>query len=414
MIILWGQSFYLIFIILYWTTAYPKFNLFLPGLKLPFAVIFLLISMLFGFLNLPSSVKRLRLIAPYLFAAVYFELGIVISNIGHPSGIKSILELSLYLMIPLTVFLLSDGDNSFVKRHMIGFWINGNIMAIIGLYRLFTGAARWVEIVNHEKVGFGSRNLDAFFVMLGMVCGLILINYTKKAFAKAVFLIMAIISFIAVFLSLSRGMLLTSMLSLIPLFKFLNWKTRFAVFAFGGFLLISAAVGVLSTKEGARVGDIAIERFSMLAEPDVKQKGAVRSSLPGRLQLIPLSFKAVKENPVTGLGFGNFKKYAARNRLHVNDPHNNYLLIWTELGSITFMGYLWMTLLPVFIYRRVRKFTDDKVVRIPYMLICFVVIFTSFFTNYVTYFGYWVAYAAVFPGYAFIYEQQRLKSSTRA
>ncbi|MCP4023033.1 MAG: O-antigen ligase family protein [Desulfobacteraceae bacterium] len=390
---------FLIFICLYWTSAYPVFNLFWRNIKVPFVVFFLILSMFFAMISLPSNKAPFKGLVIYLFSTGYFMLGVLISNLGNTGGFKAIIELTLYVFIPLAAFLLSGNHPiSFIRKSLTALWINGTTMACIGLFRLLVFGAPWMEIINHEKAGFGSRNLDAFFIMIGMISGIILLSNIQKTWLKIFIVFTGFISFVAVIFSFSRGMILTSLLAMSLIFFQYKWKTKLIMLFTLLPLSIMLIIGVSSSKTAQRAAALSFERFMLITSSEKVTRSGIHNSVPGRIKLIPLSLKAIKENPITGLGYGKFADYAKRNFISVNDPHNNFLLVWTELGSIAFFGYLVMAALPILIYARARRISKDNLLNSTFLLFAFVLTFTSCFTNYITYYGYWMIFAIILPG----------------
>lgn len=402
-----GIACFLAFIGLYWTSAYPAANLFLGPVKIPCGFFILMIAMGCAGICLLSGGNAVKGLLPYMFGAAYFMLGVLVSGLGTGSGYRAVAELGFYVAIPLAAVLLAgDRPEAFIAKCLWALWVNGMVMAGIGLFRLLVLGAPWMEIVNHEAVGFGSRNLDAFFIMIGMMSGLLLLSGIRGKGGRAGMVASVCIGFSAVFFSFSRGMILSSFLVLVLLFLGYRWRTRLVVMALLFPLAVLMAAGITSSKAAQRAARLSAERFMLLTSSQRVTRTGIHNSVPGRLALIPISFKAIREHPINGLGYGRFENWARAHSVTVNDPHNNFLLVWTELGTIAFFGYLVLAGLPLWLWLRIRRrpgpgrpgFIRPDFIRSTLLLFAAVLTFTSCFTNYITYFGYWTVVAVILPG----------------
>lgn len=397
-----GQLSYLFFIAFYWLTELPGLNIKIGSFRIPYMSVFICIGIFSALMNISQIAKKLFLIKLYLTAAFFFLFAITMSMIAHNSGIKSIIEFYIYLIIPVVALIITIDPSKFIWRILKAFMLNGFIMACIGLYRLYTGHSRWVELVDHEKVGLGTRNLDAYLMLLGMVSCLLLLTKVKNRLFLIFLLTSSAICFLGVFLSLSRGMLLTSLFTLLILCLLSSKKARIYIVLICFIPILIIIIGI-STPVGKHVYHLSIERFSLLAKPKIAiTKEGIRSSVPGRLKLISLSMIAISENPILGIGYGNFSKFSKKYNISVHDAHNNLLLIWTEYGTLAIIPFLYIYFLPLFLLLKIKELKIDKRMYAILFTFSFIILFTSLFTNYVTYFGYWMTLSAVFPYFLMI------------
>jgi len=394
-----GVFFFLLFISFYWTSAYPGLNIFFFKIKIPFNIVFFIISFGLSVVSIPLLDNPFSGLGFYMFSAMLFMAGVLLSNAFKYTGYKGIVEPFLYVFIPLSGFLLAGNQPAlFMKKCIRAVWFNGIVMTCIGMFRLLVSGAPWMEIIDHQKVGFGSRNLDAYFILFGMISGIIMLSDIKRNGLKIFVMMTCFFNAIAIFFSFSRGMILSSMIVLLMLFFYYGLKTKFIMMIV---LLILTFISIFSlscSKTAQRAASISYERFMLITSSEQITKSGIHNSVPGRMKLIPLSFKAIINNPITGLGFGKFADFSKKNGIVVNDPHNNYLLVWVELGSIAFMGYLFMAALPVVIYFKVRNDINENSLNLALLLYVFTITFTSLFTNYVTYYGYWLLLSIIIPG----------------
>ena len=73
------------------------------------------------------------------------------------------------------------------------------------------------------------------------------------------------------------------------------------------------------------------------------------NSVIQRLNYWRSSLEIIKDNPIKGVGWGNFgaayQKYMLPGATETRAAHNNYLQLWVELGVFGLIGFLWLAFL---------------------------------------------------------------------
>lgn len=395
-----GRLSFLLFIAFYWLTEIPELNGTFIGLRLPYSFSLLCVSIVTMFLSmgrLKKALKFIPFVKTYLFASGLLIFALAMSCLVNGSDYKFIFEYTVYALIPLVPLFLINNTEQYFYRILIALSVNGLVMASVGFYRIYIGEAIWVELIDHASYGYGSRNLDAFYMMIGMFSSFSLITKGQKKSINTIYMVVGSICLIGVFLSLSRGMLLTSIISILLLIA-MRKEVRGYLIILGTIIIIGISSWVPYSGIGEKISDRAIGRFSLILDSETSQTNeGLKNSTPGRLNLIPIAFDMISESPIIGFGPGSFQDYAKRKNISISDPHNNYLLVWSELGTLAFLSFFVIAaIIPINFCVALNRYKKYKRVMRIYIGITFILIFTSFFTNYVTYFGYWLLVSLFF------------------
>ena len=258
--------------------------------------------------------------------------------------------------------------------------LSGFIQAVIGLLQYF-GLFKILPIPPTESIIYGSfqqKNVFSSFLATCMASGVVLLSFYRRnlpLFIRyAVYLALVVIS-IAWLLAFSRAGYIGFALFLLLFFllkKWISYKVDKAI-------LISIVIGILL---GFALIKIVPPKFSenpykFLTEDKV-------SSNMQRILMYRVSLKMFEENPIFGIGIGNYpaeyakyqeqvlkenpklKKYAAN---AVSHPHNEILKIFAESGifgvlSLVVLFYGVIKLL-IFLWKSHREYTVFLLLLVP-------------------------------------------------
>jgi len=152
-----------------------------------------------------------------------------------------------------------------------------------------------------------------------------------------------------IFLSGSRGGMIALLVQLAFLGTFLvrRKKSRTMAFAMTGFLVV--VIGLAVWLGGSELGNRLI---SIRSEASTEISGGTR------LAIVRDSVKMWAARPLLGWGLGNFPEVYPQYRsfytnLFVNQAHNDYMQLLTEMGALGFVTMLWF--LAIVFYQAVKK-----------------------------------------------------------
>lgn len=192
------------------------------------------------------------------------------------------------------------------------------------------------------KASFGHKNILSAVLMLGIPFQVLLYRQKEKLWSGLA-LVMLFVSLLEIFLLRTRGVWLATLFGgLVSLVSYFIWvKGKSAqgqklpvvplVAAFGVVLLVGGGL-LLNKNVGSQVGDL--------------------SNLNRRTVFWENSLQMIQDNPLTGVGPGNWKihfpKYGLENMdvvvqegiTNIQRPHNDYLWVWSEAGFLGLLTYL--------------------------------------------------------------------------
>jgi putative inorganic carbon (hco3(-)) transporter len=165
---------------------------------------------------------------------------------------------------------------------------------------------------------------------------------TRRGMVRAAYFACAAILAVAVVVTFSRG----GFLGLVAMGGVLLWKVsrrRRAVAALAFVVLIVVFLAAMPGGYSTRITSI----FDSASDPT--------GSAQERRDLLERAAVVAMNNPIIGVGMGNYHTYSLRER----KAHNSYLEIAAELGLMGLMAYLVMIFAPLRSLRRVERKSHD-------------------------------------------------------
>ena len=179
------------------------------------------------------------------------------------------------------------------------------------------------ESLARLNINFGQPNYLGFMMVIMCCIALSMAIYSERVLLKVMFLSLCPIFIYTLMRTASRGATL-SLLSVLLLF----WlKSKRKILSLIIFALVLITIMPYAHKYFPNYFD-RMETFDK-REEDI--------SISQREELWKMGLSFIEENPVFGIGIGNFRTMAP------NDPHNSYIQIASELGIVGFL--IWMVFL---------------------------------------------------------------------
>lgn len=175
--------------------------------------------------------------------------------------------------------------------------------------------------------------------MIPIAVGLML--GVRARWPKVVYAVCIAIMLGGIIVTYSRG----GFLALSCASAFLCWKLfRRAPLATSGFIVGVFILGLFLVP-----GNYA-DRLASITDPDLDTHGSAFA----RRNLLERSIEVAQENPLHGVGMGNFHEFSIRNQV----SHNAYTQVAAEMGMPTLVIYLAFILAALFRMRRVERETE--------------------------------------------------------
>ncbi len=273
--------------------------------------------------------------------ALGFILVAMLSMVDAP-----VKRLSFYLIILLikAFFLFFFAANSIKTRKDINLIVASllaslGVQSILTLIQLHTGKAYslhfflskgYLKLQGHISRSIGTFSavapLASFLAILVTLAMGIFINPLLKTYKKLCAILVAL-GIIALILSLSRGAWIGFAISLVVLTWFFK---KMKVVKFNRLFFALIFVSLLAVLFSGTIS----ERFE---DPQAKH------SADARIPLMEMAWGIITENPILGIGANNYYRAIVNKEFGVWKyvVHNQYLLVWAEMGTIGFFFYLW-------------------------------------------------------------------------
>lgn len=324
--------------------------------------------------------------------------------------------LHLLLAIPLYVYLRHTG----IKLHY--FWyglVAGSFVAtVIAINEVWILGAPRARSLTHPII-FGDIALT-----LGCMSMAGIGWFKSRASWQIILPVLALLgSLLVSALSASRGSWVAMPFLFIAFFWYM--RSHFSVKLKGIFIaLLIATLGTIYLVPQTNVSkniDRTIHNLKLYSESNIDTDLLSLNSVGSRLEMWQAAWSMFIENPVSGIGWGNYRKQA---QIQVNQglrniaasafphPHNQYLSVLANGGIISFIGLLFVFLIPAHIFvKHIKRYRYEEVRRLAFTGLILIIAYMSYSLSEVVLersrpINFLAFYLAVIM--AAIYEQQRL------
>ena len=284
-----------------------------------------------------------------LISLVLILLGLLLSLFFNNSYMTGFGILKSWFVIPLlfsyALYSVLQKEN-FLEKIYASLYFSAALVGFIAIVYKLLGI---VTYDNRLQAFYSSPNYLAMFLAPGVFFGIyFLIKYAlqKKTWWFWFHLFSLICLLAALFLTYSYGAWLAVFMSILitAIFTLYNKKTVFAAIVFA--IIFSTLIFQTNT-----------EKFSGIFSE--------RSSWVSRLTIWKSSLLMLKENPLLGIGPGNFQsKYLEFQKYFppylewaVPEPHNIFLAFWLQSGLLGLIGFL---LLLCFVFKNIWSILKNK------------------------------------------------------
>ena len=176
---------------------------------------------------------------------------------------------------------------------------------------------------------------------MAFLSGIILFFFGERKHRGYLPLILSIVSIYPIIAAAERGVVLAIVITLVALFLVSQRKFRYIGYSLLGLILVVGVFQIISRYGG--LSRFIIDRFSI--------SNIIESGGSGRTEIWKAGWQIVLNNPVIGVGLGNFTAVFHRYAYAVDplvslsgsSPHNDLLGVTAELGLVglvLFLGFL--------------------------------------------------------------------------
>ncbi len=287
-------------------------------------------------------------------------------NLGEAYG-----SLARYLsFLPFFFLLYSELKDERISKDQLltGGLIFASASAIPAFFQILAAFAsgEFFQDVYTITGTYGHKNLLASVLMLAFPLSVVAWSILKS-WQKNVAMVVSIIILFEIFVLRTRGVWLSFTAAAIFTLALMSFNSKGKVKIAKKWLSINAGLALLILA-------------ALFFNPTVKESFLNSSNLQKRLSFWENSMAMIADNPVAGVGAGNWKlifpKYGLakvdrsvmQGVTHIQRPHNDYLWIWAEAGPIALLAYL---ALFFFAFRQISKnlktLLDERDLKLQYL-----------------------------------------------
>ena len=201
--------------------------------------------------------------------------------------------------------------------------------------------------------GFGANiNISSFSVLIKSVVPIYLLFNYKNTLIKLISCFLLTSSFLTVLLLMSRAAIISLFLVLISILLLTIFANRKKYYFTNGLIILSLSISIVSYNliNEKNASNIISERFSNVTNPTVD------GSVNERLNFFNASVKSIINNPILGIGYGNWKiKSVDLNKDIIKSyrvpyfVHNDFLQMLAEIGIVGGLCFVFYILYPFWI-----------------------------------------------------------------
>jgi O-antigen ligase len=259
----------------------------------------------------------------FFYVKIFLLYRIVSVSLSNNENIKSAINMVVFVVF---IVVFEAIDHKYYSLDQLGWagqslgWVDPSVLAAGG-----TGRTRWVAIFDGPGV---------FCVMFTLILPFILVGLDDhyKKLTKFLSLILIALVLLAIWSTGSRGGLLATLA------------------IFGGYLMTRLNISFLTM---VKVGILGALVFT-LAPSHLTQTKDSQNSAQNRVVMWAHGLDMVEDNPLFGVGKGNFKRYSG-----ALIAHNSFIEIMGEIGFVgvfLWVGILYFSFKTVYLY--IRKETE--------------------------------------------------------
>jgi len=294
-------------------------------------VVLMLILSLLGLVLNREKLKMSRWEKYFIFSFIFYFVLIAMNVWWFNSDLKNLDTLSRLILV-LPIFF-------YIRKSNINF--NWFIWSVV--------IAAFAISINQMMFHFSGNGLYSFQTGSGNV----IINRNKSFVFNLIFTMAATLSIVASLLAGGRGVWISAVLSMVVIMFVnpFNWSKKARVLPVLGIASI-LFVAYLTPQIGVKVGiDSAVTNVISWEE-----SGKSTTSSGARLEMWKASYEIIKENPMIGVGKGNYKEYVqvlvGQGKVdefvaRFNHPHNEYIANFLELGIVGLLALILVFLSPI-------------------------------------------------------------------
>ncbi|MBX0313283.1 O-antigen ligase family protein [Planococcus glaciei] len=325
----------------------------------------------------------------YMFSVFIFISGFAISNILNGATI-TFFEIAAQYLFSLIVIPFLFNNIKFDIKKLLNIYIYSLVFVVLfGAYFYFFSFSTDYSIGGRMGSLFKNPNTLAKTIAVALP----IIFYALYKFKDKKQIVTILLMLLGLMMASSFGGIIATLLSILIFYIISGRVKKLIYLAIMSAIIFSFYIRIfgLPTVFNERI-------MPILISGDINQAGSFNI----KINLMEEAIKVISQNPLIGLGAGNYIKEG----LVSTSVHNSYLLIWAEGGLLTFVGFIGIL---IAIVMKILSFTTNKLLFAASTAIVITMLF-NFITNVHFYNRYiWIPIFVVVLGIGMSEHNKKLK-----
>ena len=306
---------------------------------------------------------KLKIIKPFLLPIFLFITAVIISTIISPDKRLSLGILKAWIFDPLLftiIFINQIKTDKHINKVIASLSLMILWVSSYGIYEYLFNPRNLIEYLRLDSIFTSANYVTMLIVPITILIIGYLISFVKKQLSIINYLSRAesrdqLSNFDKIFIPL---LILTTSISI---------TTVYLTKSFSGWLGLGAGIFVLlllaPIKRKIKIISVCVllilSGLFIYAQKNNPKFQAIknfqgRTAIHSRIQIWKTSIEIIKDNPILGIGLGNFhQKYIEYLPQKIDNPleyavikpHNLYLNLWLETGLLGLISFIWLIII---------------------------------------------------------------------
>ena len=293
----------------------------------------------------------------FLFFWLYLLLNALINNFNLDS-LKISFFYFRYAFFVIAIVALLDVEDKFVKYFFYSIFLCFSVLIFDGFFQYFFGEniLGWKTYDRVSSLFGDEKILGSYLTRLWPIFfGLSIIILKRKNTLFPLFILIFILSEALIFLSGDRTAFFYINLSAIFVIIFSSGLAKLRLFTLLSSIALIVVISFINPTAKQRVIDKTFDQMNLNDEKKKEQEGIYIFSKEHTHHYIT-AYRMYLDNLIIGVGVKNFRKFCSKERYVESElscathPHNNYLQLLSETGSV---GFIFLIIILIYFFKNI-------------------------------------------------------------
>ena len=335
-------------------------------------IAFIHIIKIFNFKEFVSNFKHKKHFLSFFFVVIFAIISLSVAD-NFIEGVVSLVKLINFLIAFCLITIIAFSPNFNLYKYFIVATITSLfIESVIINFLVLDSVIANGNLLGRSNTyaGFGANiNISSFSVLIKSIVPIYLLFNYKNVLIKLICSFLLVSSFLSVLLLMSRAAVIALVLVFISVFFLSILANKRKYYLTNGLLILTLFLSILfyNIINEKNAYNILGERFSNITNP------VVDGSVNERLNFYTTALGSIIENPVLGIGYGNWKIKSIDLSKEIISSyrvpyfvHNDFLQFAAEIGILGGLCYMFYILFPFWV--SFKKTIRHKMFNLDFMI----------------------------------------------